>query len=194
MPVPSGYCDLDLSRTVKAISSHEAIHIHLVEEILPHDPPSQSVSCCMAVQVEVRGLFPRGLFEVVTGNLVPDTANVISGRFIRAIKNAGTAKADCKARFVVQGHHDQENQRFVHDSTTLRPQSLGVMLSIAAAYGLEVWYIDMTQAYVQGKGLSRNVYLRPEPTFGMAKDKLLKIVRPLYGLSDAGDAWWSTIR
>lgn len=51
----------------------------------------------------------------------------------------------------------------------------------------------MTQSYVHWKCLSMPVNLRPEQTFHMPEGSLLRVVRPLYGLSDAGDAWWSTI-
>lgn len=115
-------------------------------------------------------------------------------RFIKGIKNPGTVAAQYKAIYVVQGHRDKEKHMFVHTCATLRHQSLRLILSIAATFSLDVWMRDITQAYVQRNFLSRQVFLRPEPTFDLPEGSLLQVFRPLYGLSDAGYAWWARIR
>lgn len=43
-------------------------------------------------------------------------------------------------------------------------------------------------AYVQGNALTRNVYIRTDRRSILPPGFLLKVVRPVYALSDAGDA------
>lgn len=51
----------------------------------------------------------------------------------------------------------------------------------------------MTQAYLQGaERILRKVYIRGKPEFQLEYDELLEILRPLYGLADAGDYWHAT--
>lgn len=67
-------------------------------------------------------------------------------------------------------------------------QSLHILLSVDATFALVVWSRDVTQAYVQRKALSIRVHLNPEHSFGLAKGRTLRIIGPLYGISDAGGA------
>lgn len=51
----------------------------------------------------------------------------------------------------------------------------------------------MTQSYLQwAERLLRKVYIRGKLEFQLEGDELLKILRPLYGLADAGDYWHAT--
>lgn len=92
------------------------------------------------------------------------------------------------------GHRDRANQSLVHDTATLRHHSLRVVLVLAATYRLYIWCGEIAQAYIKGKELSRDIYLHPDQSFGLAKGSLLRILLPLAGLSDANDAWCSTSR
>lgn len=40
----------------------------------------------------------------------------------------------------------------------------------------------------------RVVFFGPHPAFTIAPDKVFHVVRHLYGLADARDAWWQTLR
>lgn len=53
----------------------------------------------------------------------------------------------------------------------------------------DVWSQNVTQAYIQGENVSRTVYVRPTTDFELPENRLLKLLKPLYGLSESGDAW-----
>lgn len=55
--------------------------------------------------------------------------------------------------------------------------------------GFKVWKQDVGQAYIQSHYLTRNVYIRPDPTFGLKSTKLITLQKPLYGLPHGGDYW-----
>lgn len=83
----------------------------------------------------------------------------------------------------------------VHSSTTLQPQSVRLLLAMAAIFGFDTWNADITQAYLQStEPLARDIYIaRPVTEFELDRGQCLKLLRPLYGLCDAGDLWHATI-
>eukprot|EP00171_Calliarthron_tuberculosum_P003208 IDg3208t1 len=92
-------------------------------------------------------------------------------RFVYAIKNAGTPEEQFKIRFVAQGHTDRGKYYLVHCSTTLHQYSIRL---------------------ISDEKLSREVYIRPSRDFGLPQGRFLRLLLPLYGLSDAGDYWDAT--
>ncbi len=70
-----------------------------------------------------------------------------------------------------------------------------MVLAIASLLGFAIWSADVTQAYLASSSLlQRDVYIRnPAPDFELHQDQILKLVRPLYGLSESGDLWNGTL-
>lgn len=127
-----------------------------------------------------------------------DNANILSGRFVHTLKNVDTAEEMPKSRFVVQGNRDKAKALVVHNLETLRQRSTRLLVSTAAILGLQLFADDITQAYLQSEeSYSRRIYLRPRPAdrhyFGLKESELLPLIRPLYGICDAGDYWHATM-
>ena len=119
--------------------------------------------------------------------------NILGGRFVLAIKDAGTNKERWKARFVVQGHREKLKTSLVHDSPTARQNSTRLIVGLASAFGFRIFSTDVTQAYLQSAdSLMRDVYVRPTKEFELDESHTLKFMKPLYGLADSGDYWGKT--
>lgn len=89
---------------------------------------------------------------------------------------------------MVQGHLDRENELLVHASSTVRQQSIELLISLSTILGFPLWSEDMTLAYMQGdKKILRRVYLKGSPEYQLTHDQLLEILRPLYVLCHSGD-------
>jgi Reverse transcriptase (RNA-dependent DNA polymerase) len=63
-----------------------------------------------------------------------------------------------------------------------------IIVSLARAFAWDIQSHDVTQAYIQADEMNRAVFLRPPAEFHL-KGKLLLLVKPLYGLTNAGDIW-----
>lgn len=116
------------------------------------------------------------------------------GRFVYTLKNYQQPTEIPKTPFVARGYNDRKELHIVYDSSTIRPSSVRVVLLIAAVCGFRLFLHDVTQAYTKSKHkLTREVYLRIHKrdlvTFDMQEDEILELLKPLYGLCNAGDYW-----
>lgn len=122
----------------------------------------------------------------------------VCGRFVMSRKNYMTESEAAKARYVVQWYNDLDKKFIVHDIVILRISSIRIILSSASILVFCLFSHDFTQAYCQSKvKLIRKIFIRLKPRdpeiFGISVNELLKLIRSLYGLFDAGDYWGLTI-
>lgn len=111
------------------------------------------------------------------------------------IKSSLDKKVKYKARYVIGGHRDKLNDMMVHSSTTLQPQSIRLLWALAAIFGFHTWTSDILQAYLQAsEPLEREVSIsNAAAELELSPDQCLKLLRPLYGLCDAGSLWYTTL-
>jgi hypothetical protein len=83
-------------------------------------------------------------------------------------------------------------------SPTIQRVSQRLILCIATMKPHTHLYLrDISQAYVQSTtNLNREFYVRPprelEAELGIKKDSVLKVLKPLYGVPEAGNHWFKT--
>lgn len=161
------------------------------EIITPHDPRSGLFD--EAKRNELEALIKRGTFKMVLRSELENNPNIVPSRFVLAIKHKETGEEIYKARFVLGGHRDREKHSVVHNATTLKQSSIRLLLALATIFGFNLWSTDFNQAYLQSaSNLRRRIFVRPD-ILELDDDTLLQIVKPLYGLSDAGDYWGETL-
>jgi len=152
-----------------------------------------------APKAEVDGLLTRGAIRPVARSSLPTGSNIIRGRFVFTLKDVGTSDEKPKARYVAQGHLDKAKPFMVHNLATLRQRSTRLLVSTSAVLQFRLFSHDINQAYLQSRDtLARTLYLDPRPEdrhlFDLTDDEVLLLVRPLYGVCDAGDYWLVTLQ
>lgn len=174
------------------------IGVHITEVLHPGDPRGETKPFETAKLAEINGLKARKVWKVISRSKIPKDANILGGRFVLAIKNLGSSDQKEKARDIVQGHKDKEKPYMVHEIATLRSSSIRLVLSVAAIQGFRIFSLDVNQAYVQSRDkMTRRIFILPKQEdldiIGITEDELLQLLRPLYGVCDAGDYWGVTI-
>jgi hypothetical protein len=145
-------------------------------------------------QLEVLGLIAKGVFEITTKSDVPGGSRIFNSRFVDEVKNKGTKKAFTKSRLVVQAYNDDEKRIILTQSPTIQRISQRIILYIAAMIGdtTRLYLRDISQAYVQSTtSLNRDFYIKPPRELvahlNLQEGAILKVIKPLYGVLEAGN-------
>jgi hypothetical protein len=145
---------------------------------------------------ELNGLLDKGVFKIVGSDVVPEGTRVFGSRFVDEIKNKGTEKAFEKSRLVVKAFNDHGKELVLTQSPTIQRMSQRIILALTPmlqAKGLSLYLRDISQAYVQSTTeINRNFFVRAPKELGLQEGSLLKIVKPLYGIPEAGNHWFRT--
>lgn len=151
---------------------------------------------------ELTGLLEKGVFEIVTFAEVPQGVRLFNSRFVDEVKFQGTDKAFEKSRLVVQAYNDGEKDLVLTQSPTIQRVSQRLILCIAAIkvpsdQERSLYLRDISQAYVQSTtNLNRQFFVRPpkemHTIFGLGEDAILHVLKPLYGVPEAGNHWFRT--
>jgi hypothetical protein len=141
----------------------------------------------------------KGVFELVNLSDIPKGLQIFNSRFVDEIKHPGTDQAYEKSRLVVQAYNDRGKDLILMQSPTIQRVSQRIILTLTPALQnrplnpLSIYLRDITQAYVQSRTpLHRDFYIRPPTELGLKPDAILKVLRPLYGVPEAGNHWFNT--
>ncbi|CAE7352234.1 RE2 [Symbiodinium sp. CCMP2456] len=146
---------------------------------------------------------------------LPDDVQIIGTRWVHTDKNAkprmlanylrkrtGKTKEQInkefpfepKSRIVVQGC--QEDPTGIRsDSPTASLLAFNLVCAISVLKRWTITACDASTAYLQSKGISRTLILRPPrpPPPGISPHDLLRARGSIYGTKDAGRAWWKKL-
>jgi Reverse transcriptase (RNA-dependent DNA polymerase) len=191
---------LKLAHMTPALPPDAPLHslqaaVYVTEVIGNNDPRAAAFG--PAIQKEMMNLIDRGTFRIA---IQPDeingrTSNILPSRFVLAIKRRDNGEEIFKARLVIGGHRDREKQSRVHTANTMRSTSLRMIMAIAAIFGFRLASVDVAQAYLlAAQPLLRDIYVKlPPGTIELNESELVQLLKPLYGLSESGDYWASTL-
>ena len=147
-----------------------------------------------AMAEELATLNKMGTYEMIPQELLPPDSNIVDCRYVYKIKyNSQGEVARYKARLVARGFTQRAGVDY-DESEVYAPvcsyESLRTALAIATANDYEIVCADIKNAYLIGK-LTTPVYMRQPPGPNQERDKqgrpkVLKLLRPLYGLKNSG--------
>jgi len=147
---------------------------------------------------EIDGLMAKGVFELIPYD--PDTMNgvrLFNSRLVDEVKGKATSTPYEKSRLVVQAYNDEGKKEILTQSPTIQRLSQRIILALAPALARKVKLClrDITQAYVQSTTpVNRLIIARPpkEIATSLPPNTVMKIMKPLYGLPEAGTHWFGT--
>ena len=96
-----------------------------------------------------------------------------------------------RARLVARGFEDEAITE--NDSPTVAKSTLRVFLTYAAHLNWKIRTTDIKSAFLQGKILERDVFLKPPPEAEVSDGKIWKLRRCLYGLNDAARQFYESV-
>jgi len=149
---------------------------------------------------EMNGLFENTVFKFINIDQVPEGARIFNSRFVDEVKNQGTEDAFEKSRLVIQAYNDFEKETVLTQAPTIQRSSWRIILSLAPSLllmGMQMFLRDITQAYIQSlTRLQREFYSRPpaevKKELGLGDDIVMMVMKPLYGVPEAGNHWYGT--
>jgi len=150
-------------------------HVNLTEsDTLPNHE--------IAKQEELRRLSDFGTYDEVENH----GQKTISTRWVITSKEGNT-----KARLVARGF--EENYFIMSDSPTVSKGAMRVFLTVASSKRWKIKTTDIKSAFLQGKQLERDVYLKP-PIESKTPDGLIwKLRHGLYGLKDGARQFYLSV-
>ncbi|KAI7969957.1 hypothetical protein EIK77_000353 [Talaromyces pinophilus] len=146
---------------------------------------------------EINGLLERGIFEYTKKEDIPLGICIFTTRFVNKIKNPRSDKAFEKSRLVIQAYNDGDKEHVLTQSPTIQRASQWIILCAGMIMRTRLRYYihDITQAYIQSTTkLNRDFYIQitPELAQYFPREAFLKVMRPLYGIPEAGNHWFRT--
>jgi hypothetical protein len=146
-------------------------------------------------QKELNDLISQGVFDVVDDvNDIPVNIRIFGSRFVDEVKHVGTEKAFEKSRLVVQGYNDQGKQGILTQAPTIQRSSQRILLCVLTTKkGVSACVRDISQAYTQSTtALQREIFIKAPIEAGLSPGAILRVNKPLYGIPEAGNHWFST--
>ena len=137
----------------------------------------------IAKQTELQKLNNFDTYEEVENS----GQHVLSTRWVITTKNNQT-----KARLVVRGF--EEDFILPRDSPTVGKGSVKIFLAISASMKWTVKTTDIKSAFLQGKQLNRDVYLKPPKESGAPEGIIWKLKHCLYGLKDGARQFYLSVK
>jgi hypothetical protein len=144
---------------------------------------------------DLEGLLSRGVFELRNRtDFVVEGDRIFKTRYVDTVKNAGTKEQYDKLRLFICAFKDAGKDEIMTRTPTVSRASTRLMLSIAASHPDKILKSrDLDQAYTQSETLfSRKVLCEVPEELGLDDSWVLVLVRPLYGLGEAGLHWLLT--
>jgi hypothetical protein len=131
------------------------------------------------------------LYEIVDR---PTDRKVVDSKWVFKVKRGPDGEiAKHKARVVAKGYTQIEGLDY--DETfapVVKFTTIRVLLAISAHLDLEIHQVDIKTAFLNGE-LKEEIYLKPPPGTDIHKSLVWRLLKPLYGLKQAGRQWYQKV-
>ena len=120
-------------------------------------------------------------------------ANIVGNRYVLRIKDPDTDRQRYKARYIVQGHQDEQKHNISNNSPVLMRLPLRLIIAMAVIYlDCKLFTRDVEQAYFQGKTLDRPVHTTLPLVANISDEYTLRVTLPHQRLIESSACWFET--
>lgn len=141
---------------------------------------------------EAKALLGSGVFQVINREDIPTGARIFNSRFVDEIKNKGGGDPYEKSRWVIQAWGDNGKELILTEAPTIQRASQRLIICLAVILDRALCLRDISRAYTVAKTLlERDIFTKAPPGAGIG-EVYLKVIRPLYGIPEAGTHWFRT--
>lgn len=154
-------------------------------------PQSDDNSVFAFVRIKkLNGLVDRVMFSLVLISNT-DRHRIFDSRLFDPIRNEGISSAFTEFRLVIMGLID-EKYGLLTSAPTVQRASQHLLLSMfGTTIDFVIFLRDISLAYTESTSqMTRIISVRPPRVLNMPPNTLVKVVRPLYGLPEAGIHWF----
>jgi hypothetical protein len=140
---------------------------------------------------EYESLIKKGTFEFAD---VPDERRPIGCKWVLTLKRDADGKVtQFKARLVAQGFSQRAgldyNETF---ASVVKFASIRMLCALSAQYGLSLFHADVKTAYLNGD-LEEQIFMTQPSLFDDGSGRCLELLKAIYGLKQAGRAWYKKL-
>jgi Reverse transcriptase (RNA-dependent DNA polymerase) len=190
------YPPVDVFRAERGGMSTQTVYLSHQKKkrvvLLSYDEAKSDPRALQAMEDEI-ALFERfDCYEEVSADMASADANIISTRWVisKQMNDDGTWRS--KDRLVARGYGDKEKDRVSSDSPVASSAAQRLVLALLAEkqWILNSW--DFTTAFLQGKSLTRDVFVVPPIDF-VGSHVVWRLKKPIYGIVSAPKSWFNRL-
>jgi Reverse transcriptase (RNA-dependent DNA polymerase) len=160
--------------------------------LLSYDETKNNSSALQAMEDEIASFKRFDCYEEESSDMVSANANIISTRWVmsKTMNDDGTWRS--KDRLVAREYENKEKDRVSPDSPVASSANQRLVLALLAEkqWILNSW--DFTTAFLQGKSLTRDVFVVP-PTDFVGSPVVWRLKKPIYGIVSAPQSWFDRL-
>jgi Reverse transcriptase (RNA-dependent DNA polymerase) len=159
---------------------------------LSYDEAKNDPSALQAMEDEIASFKRFDCYKEVSADMVSANANIISTRWVISKRMNDDGSWRSKASLVARGHEDKEKDRVSSDSpvASSAAQRLALTLLAEKQWIPNSW--DFTTAFLQGKYLTRDVFVVPPIGF-VGSHVIWRLKEPIYGIASAPKSWFDRL-
>jgi Reverse transcriptase (RNA-dependent DNA polymerase) len=172
--------------------STQTVYLSLQKEkivvLLSYDEAKNDPSALRAMVDEIASFKRFDCYEEVSSDMVSANANIISTRWVIS-KNNDDGTWRSKARLVARGYENKEKDRVSSDSPVASFAAQRLVLALLAENQWIPNSWDFTTVFLQGKSLTRDVFVVPPIDF-VCSHVIWRLKKPIYGIVSAPKSWF----
>jgi Reverse transcriptase (RNA-dependent DNA polymerase) len=160
--------------------------------LLSYDEAKNDPSALQAMKDDIASFKRFDCYVEVSSDMVFANADIISTRWVisKKVNDDGTWRS--KARLAARGYEDKEKDRVSSDSPVASSAAQRLVLALLAEKQWIPNSWDFTTTFLQGKSLTRDVFVMPPIDF-VGSHVAWRLKKPIYGIVSAPKSWFDRL-